>query len=818
MKKNISINIGGIIFHIEEDGFDKLKNYLDSVNKYFSSFEDSKEIIEDIEGRIAEIFLGKLDDGKQIITLDDIDELIATMGTTKDFEATIESEPENAAPADEESQQEPEDRKEEESETYEKAKRLYRDNKRRVIGGVASGLANYFSIDPIWVRLIMLALLFSIFFWGLSGLTFIAYIVLWIAVPGSDNLEDDKKVKKLYRNSDDKVLGGVASGIASYFGVDPVVMRVIFVISIFLGGAGLLAYIILWIITPEAQTITEKMQMQGEPVTLSGIEENVKKSFNVKEGDENAFVKILLFPFRLIALVFKTLGEVLGPLLKFAVEALRVAAGVFLVFLGSVLMIGFTMALAVLIGIGEAFESYVHFGDFPAEELFNSVNTLAIIASYMSAVIPALALALLGLVIILKRRVVSSYVGWILFGLWLVGTVGLAFTVPHIIGNFSADGSYVEEKTFLVDSATPTLYLNELDLRRYENVDLKLRGHSDSGIYKLKMDFESRGYSKANARENAAAVDYIVKKVEADFYFDSDITYDNAPFRFQDVNATFYIPYGKVFRMDNDLKDILKNTLWMNGYSPWDMEDNDWVFEKDEGLKCLTCPEEENQSSSFKRSRKFEDSRNITYQFSDFDQIHLISLFDFEIKRSNDFSVRIEGDEDDLDEVYLTQEGDELEIRYKTKDWDWWKSRNLKDKINVYVTMPELEHLSVTGACEGTVEDFNDENMSFDIAGASEVKADISADYLGADLTGASELVLTGRARELEVDLTGASKLDAFSFVAEDADISATGASSAKVYVEDELDAKANGASSIRYRGGAKVSSNSSGISSVKKD
>ena len=58
-------------------------------------------------------------------------------------------------------------------------------------------------------------------------------------------------------------------------------------------------YIILWIITPEAKSITEKMQMQGEPVTLSNIESNIKKSFNVDEGKENAFVKILLFPFRL---------------------------------------------------------------------------------------------------------------------------------------------------------------------------------------------------------------------------------------------------------------------------------------------------------------------------------------------------------------------------------------------------------------------------------------------------------------------------------------------------------------------------------------
>lgn len=169
MKKNISINIGGIIFHIEEDGYDKLKNYLDSVNKYFSTFEDSKEIIEDIEGRIAEIFLSKLDDGKQIINKEDVDELIATMGTTKDFEATIETEPEEEQPkqAEEKEETKEEEKKEstKESASSGRSKRLFRDNKRRVIGGVASGMANYFGVDPIWIRLLMLAFLFNIF-WG----------------------------------------------------------------------------------------------------------------------------------------------------------------------------------------------------------------------------------------------------------------------------------------------------------------------------------------------------------------------------------------------------------------------------------------------------------------------------------------------------------------------------------------------------------------------------------------------------------------------------------------------------------------------------
>ena len=79
MKKNISINISGIIFHIEEDGYENLKKYLDSINKYFSSFDDSTEIMADIESRIAEIFLSKLNEGKQVITADDVNALIATI-------------------------------------------------------------------------------------------------------------------------------------------------------------------------------------------------------------------------------------------------------------------------------------------------------------------------------------------------------------------------------------------------------------------------------------------------------------------------------------------------------------------------------------------------------------------------------------------------------------------------------------------------------------------------------------------------------------------------------------------------------------------
>src|ERR1700733_1637595 len=91
MKKNIRINISGIIFYKQKTAYDVLRKYLDSINQYFGSFEDSSEILADIESRIAEIFLSRLNDGKQIITAEDVQSLITTMGSVNDFKAAEET-------------------------------------------------------------------------------------------------------------------------------------------------------------------------------------------------------------------------------------------------------------------------------------------------------------------------------------------------------------------------------------------------------------------------------------------------------------------------------------------------------------------------------------------------------------------------------------------------------------------------------------------------------------------------------------------------------------------------------------------------------
>src|SRR6478609_7611941 len=340
MKKTLSINVSGIIFHIEEDGYETLRKYLDSINRYFSSFEDSSEIIADIENRIAEIFLSKLNEGKQVITAEDVSQLMVIMGNVNDFKAAEDPD----SHRDEFAGEQPRKTSQTKSAQASASKKLVRDQSNKILGGVCSGLAHYFGVDPVWPRLI-----FALLTLGYGG-GIIVYIILWIALP-VEALEEEAGIKKMYRNPESKVLGGVAGGIAAFFGLEVVLIRIIFVILTFFGFFGLVLYIILWISIPEAKTITEKMEMQGEPVTLSNIESSVKKSLNEKDAEESTLAKIILFPFRMLAAVLHFIAKILGPLFKVLVDVLRIMIGIVVLLLGIALVLSVLLAFGLLFGI-----------------------------------------------------------------------------------------------------------------------------------------------------------------------------------------------------------------------------------------------------------------------------------------------------------------------------------------------------------------------------------------------------------------------------------------------------------------------------------
>jgi phage shock protein PspC (stress-responsive transcriptional regulator) len=168
MKETIKVNLNGQLFDLDNDAYDRLKKYLNSLgSKFGNNTSNAKEILEDIEARIAELLNSKLGTSRQVVTLADIEEIIGKLGTADEMDDAAEPSVS-------------------EKHSYEYAeqpagsrKRMYREVDHKVIGGVCSGLGNYFNIDPIWMRLIFVGL----FFLHLSGV--LIYIILWIAIPAA---------------------------------------------------------------------------------------------------------------------------------------------------------------------------------------------------------------------------------------------------------------------------------------------------------------------------------------------------------------------------------------------------------------------------------------------------------------------------------------------------------------------------------------------------------------------------------------------------------------------------------------------------------
>lgn len=827
MKKNISINISGIIFHIEEDGYDKLKGYLESITTYFSTFEDSKEIIADIESRIAEIFLEKLDKAnKQVVGVEDVNALIATMGTIADFEA-IEEVEDKAAPgtASPESEQYTETA-EEPGGGQEKtaSKKLFRDLNRKVISGVSSGIAHYFGIDPMWVRLLFLLLFFNFFLPGLSGVTLIAYIILWIVVPGNKALEDDKKIKKMFRNPDERVLGGVASGVAAYFAVDVTVIRLLFVLSIFLGGTGFFVYIILWIITPPAKTITEKMQMQGEPVTLSNIETNIKSGLNVKEGEESALVKVLLFPFRLVALIINGLAKILGPAAKGLVDIIRVFIGLVISLVGLSMMTGIAITCAMFLGLTIGWWDWVSIDGVPVELFQQTLPPWAVLGVFFTAFVPSLAITLGGISIMARRWVIKSYFAWALFGLWIISLVIISYTVPRIVMDFRTDAVHTETRTFDMAGKTAVLTLQDSDRRQwdewngqYEAVELRLRGHADS-VYKAVLDFEARGRDRSTALENAQMVIYDLNVQDSVFSFSRGLKFDEkASFRAQNLDITLFIPYYQPFMMDESLARILRNTIYRNGYSTRQMEGNTWIF-TEAGLKCSTCDEDDSYSTNSGSGRQSFDADPMTFDFKGYDEIEGGGIFKFYIRQGDYKDIEITGEDEWLDKVRVSQSGGVLKFDIRGSDWDWRDNWETTEKIYVYISTPELASLELSGASEAYIDGFKANRFNLDLSGFAQADMNIDASSLVVDMDGGSKLTLRGNVGELTADVEGAASLDAFGSETRYADVTVTGASRAKVNAMVELKGEASGASTLIYRGEASTDIRRSGAGTVRKE
>lgn len=616
MKKTISINISGILFHIEEDGYDTLRKYLDAINRHFSNYKENHEIISDIENRIAEIFLSNLKNNKQVITAENVDKLIEKMGTIADFSAVEEKEEESqedaigqedfykyvAPPAGELG--------------YKKLKRL--ENK-KILGGVCAGIAAYFSVDPLWTRLIAILLLFSgnlnlsrfgfldIFPFdnfrinlSFGFFAIVAYIVLWIILPVSYEMLEDTKIKKLFRNPDDKVLGGVSSGLGAYFGVEVVYVRLAFVLLAFAGGSGILIYLILWIITPVASSITERIKMKGGEITLDSIDSTIKESINpIPQAPESPTRKLLMAPFRVLGKVIDAIGSALGPLGKFIATVIRVIFGLIIFFIGLGLTITPLIALAAYFGVTDA-DYRALMDNFPVELFTDMVPMWLVIASMGLVIIPGIIILLLGLSVLAQKSLIGSRFGLVALGLWLL-CVGISiFQIPKIVAQFKEENWHKTESTLPVSKGTLILTLNnQEDEPTFNHVNLRIEGTADSTLT-LKQEQFSRGRTKAEALSNAQKFRYSYAVMDSLVTFNEGFDISTVDqFRDQKVNLTLQVPYDRPFIMERSLLDILRNTIYANGYRNSDVSSSSvWVFNEG-GLVCLTCPRNKGESEEW---------------------------------------------------------------------------------------------------------------------------------------------------------------------------------------------------------------------------
>ncbi len=824
MKKNISINISGIIFHVEEDGYDLLKSYLESIGRYFSNYEDCQEIVSDIESRIAEIFLSKISPAKQIITREDVETVMATMGSVKDFaaaEGVLEDEPAYAHGYQQEQSYQDKTYEEQayrETTHSEGHKKLYRDAHRKILGGVAAGIAQYFRMDPLWIRLLIVALLFVDVFASLGTITIVVYIVLWIVLPPSYDLPEDEKVKKLYRNPDDKVISGVSSGIAAYFGIDATVVRLLFVLSVLLFGTGALVYVILWIITPQAFTLTEKMRMKGEPVTLSNIESSIKKNFNVSEdGEETTLVKVLLFPFRLIAVVLNNLGRVLLPLLVFLAEAARILAGLLLFLLGIAIVFTLLVTGGVLLGIYSADTADI-MTNLPLEVIRAGFPDWGIAFAYFTLIIPALALLLAGIAVMARRRIVNAPVAWTALGLWFVCLGGLSVTLVPFIMDFQDNGQYTTTDTYRTEGTAVLTLAGYTDREEeFTHPMLVLRGH-DSSEFVLKKEFEANGRNRRQALENAQMVDYEISVDDSVFSFPAAYTFqDDAMFRMQRVNLVLYIPYEHPFMMDRNLAPILRHTLDRNGYSMSDMQDQVFAFTRT-GLECRTCGERKNMDDAFDQraaspaSSPSPGSYSQTADVGSFEAVDISGPFQVNITRGPSFQVSLQGTEEAVAHIDVRVAGETL-----TVDYDPQALSRSGGVTGITIVTPLLSKAAFGGATQASIRGFEGTDIEVDLSGSSRtlIEADVAA--LSARLSGASGLKLSGQARAAEVAMEDASRLDGYDFEIKDMNLTLAGASRARVAVSRKLQADIIGAGRVTYRGNPEVNINASARQQVEK-
>lgn len=515
MKKTVKINVGGVVFHVDDDAFVILNGYIEKIKARFSTDREGSEIITDIENRIAELLQLKLSEQKQAITIDDVNEMIGIIGRPEDFEEQPEEE---------------------------------------------------------------------------------------------TSYTESSSRKRFYRDLDHNVIGGICAGLGAYFNIDPVILRVIFVILSFpLAGFPLAVYLILWIAIPAALTTAQKMEMRGGNFTISDIEnkvkteyENVKGNFKkMKDSDRYHRGRNRM----------NTVGSGFAEIINFFGRVLFIIIGVALIIAGISLIASFFGLFVFsdsLLFWTHTDQHHMLIPDF----LFSVVNPKSILLATICLIIfitaPIIAIIYWGLKLILRFKANDGIISVVASVAWILSIIILAgitlFEVKEYAFSTQLDDSiemnlpenkvlYIQSSQDMDDFSEIFFFQDGLEVYTHEDFPERIYlepnfriKYTSSDEISIKFEKEARGATNKLARKNASNIEFEWHLQDSVLYIDPLFYHKNKDrWTFPDLEIILYLPEGQKVCVDKNLKQTLNRAQTADDIWTSEIPGKCWVM-TDEGL------------------------------------------------------------------------------------------------------------------------------------------------------------------------------------------------------------------------------------------
>jgi phage shock protein PspC (stress-responsive transcriptional regulator) len=419
-------------------------------------------------------------------------------------------------------------------------------------------------------------------------------------------------IKKLYRDKDNAMVGGVLAGLGHYFGIDKVWLRIFLLILVFAWGTGILAYIILWIVMPEAITTSEKLEMTGEPVNIANIEKKVREEFDNVSG------KIKNVDYDKFGNQIKSgAGKVGSGFGDFIMTVFKVFAK----FLGVLLiMTGLTILVLLFIGVFTLGTSVSM--DFPWQSFVEAGNLTDYpiwafgLLMFLAIGIPFFFLTLLGFKLLAPNMNSIGNIGkYTLLAIWLIAvSIAISIGIKQATA-FAVSGRTVQKETINLQP-TDTLLIkfkhndyfakdvndrNEFlvtqdsldnDIIYSNNVHIKIEKSGEKYAY-VQIEKEAKGKSLTEAKKRSEAIRYGYKIIGNQLILDNYlITESKNKFRNQEIEIILYLPEGTIFKTDSSVQ----NYDWSNDdFFNLHYSSDKYIYKVEESkVKCLDCPDDEN--------------------------------------------------------------------------------------------------------------------------------------------------------------------------------------------------------------------------------